>query len=57
VAAYVVRSVTNNSVSNTVVTEFSKRNESYRNRLDLPLLAYCFLRQLNCASVGLLIKL
>jgi len=28
----------NNSVSNTVITEFSKRNESYRSWMDLPLL-------------------
>ena len=39
-AAY-IRSVMNNSVSNTVIIEFSKRNESYRNWLDLPLLFMC----------------
>jgi hypothetical protein len=37
VAAY-TRSVMNNSVSDTVIIKFSKRNESYRNWLDLPLL-------------------
>ena len=35
-AAY-IRSVMNNSVSDTMIMEFSKRNESYRNWLDLPL--------------------
>jgi len=37
VAAY-IRSVMNNIVSNTVIIEFSKCNESYRNWLDLLLL-------------------
>ena len=32
-AAY-IRSIMNNSVSNTVIIEFSKRNGSYRNWLD-----------------------
>ena len=36
-AAY-IRSVMNNSVSDTMIMEFSKRDESYRNWLDLPLL-------------------
>ena len=36
-AAY-IRSAINNSVLNTVIIEFSKRNESHRNCLDLPLL-------------------
>ena len=41
-AAY-IRPVMNNNVSNTVKIEFSKRNESYRNWLDLPLLvSVCF---------------
>jgi len=48
VAAY-IRSVMNNSVSNTVRIEFSKRNESYRNWLDVALLV---LRQLSSVSVG-----
>jgi len=48
VAAY-IRSVMNNGVSNTVIIEVSKRNESYRNWLDLALL---FIRQLTSASVG-----
>ena len=45
-AAY-IRSVVNNSVSNTMITEFSKRNESYRNWLDLALLVSvcCTVRQ------------
>ena len=45
-AAY-FRSVMNNSVSNTVIIEFSKRNESYRNWLDLLLLVtvHCTVRQ------------
>ena len=48
-AAYIIRSVINNSVSNAVVKEFSERNESYRNWLDLPLLVYvcCTVRQLT----------
>ena len=33
----IFRSVMNNSVSNTVMIEFSECNESYRNWLDLPL--------------------
>ena len=33
-----IKSVTNNSVSNTLIIEFPKCNESYRNWLDLPLL-------------------
>jgi len=33
-----IRYVMSNSVSNTVVIEFSKHNESYRNWLDLSLL-------------------
>jgi len=42
VAAY-SRSVMNNNVSNTVIIELSKRNESSRNWLDLPLLvSVCF---------------
>jgi len=53
VAAY-IRSVMNNSVSDAVIIEFSRRNESYRNWLDLALL---FLRQLTSASVGEEIKL
>ena len=52
-AAY-IRSVMNNSVSDAVIIEFSRRNESYRNWLDLALL---FLRQLTSASVGEEIKL
>ena len=42
-----IRSVMNNSVSNTVIIEFSKPNESYRNWLELPLLVsiYCTVRQ------------
>ena len=36
-----IRSVMNNSVLNTVIIEFSKPNESYRNWLDLPLLVMC----------------
>jgi len=37
VTAY-IGSVMNNSVSYTVIIEFSKRNELYENWLDLPLL-------------------
>jgi len=46
VTAY-IRYVMNNSVSNTVITEFSKYNESYQNWLDLPLLVSvcCSVRQ------------
>jgi len=36
VTAY-IRSVMNNSMSNTVIIEFSKHNKSYRNCLDLHL--------------------
>ena len=36
-AAY-IQSVMNNSVSNTVIIEFSKCNESYCTWLDLPIL-------------------
>ena len=36
-AAY-VGTVMNNSVANIVIRGFSKRNESYRSRLDVPLL-------------------
>ena len=45
-AAY-IGSVMDNSVSNTVIIEFSKCNELYRNWLDLPLLLYvcCTVRQ------------
>jgi hypothetical protein len=38
VAACISRSVMNNSVSSTVIMEYSKQNESYRYWLDLPLL-------------------
>jgi len=46
VAAY-IRSVMNNSVSDIVIIEFSKLNESYRNWLDSPVLVYvyCTVRQ------------
>jgi len=40
VAAYIT-SVMNNSVSNTVIIEFSKRNVSYRNWLELRLMFIC----------------
>ena len=45
--AVYIRSVMNNSVLYTVIIEFSKRNESRRNWLDLPLLVYvcCTIRQ------------
>ena len=42
-AAY-IRSVMNNSVSNTVIIEFSKHNESYRNWLDLTFIGVCMLQ-------------
>ena len=35
-----IRSVMNSSLSNSVIIEFSKRNEWYRNWLDLLLLVY-----------------
>ena len=41
-AACISRSVMNNSVSSTEIIGFSKQNELYRNRLDLPLLVYVF---------------
>jgi hypothetical protein len=47
VAAY-IRSVMNKIVSNTVIIEFSKRNESYRKWLDLTLIGVCML---HCSAV------
>ena len=41
-AAY-VRSVMNNSVSNTVIIGFSKRNESYQKLAGLTLIGVCLL--------------
>ena len=35
-----IRSLMNNGVSNSVLTEFSKRNELYGNWLGLPLLVF-----------------
>ena len=41
-AAY-IRVVMNNSVSNTVIIEFSKRNESYRKLAGLAVTGVCLL--------------